>query len=381
MNPSAPDAQEPPSLYSGTGHPRSPEWRHRPKKGERRKRERMRWLMPALFLLLVIASALVALAVMSARGRPLRIPSVRPAAVSAPAAAPLAPAVASREDYSPETIKQLVESARSIRDLKLVVDQMQARSLYAEAAETVRRKLAEAPDSVEMKAILGQLYVRTGRYGDATRLLMEALTADPFNQGARLDLAVALWARGDNASALTVARWLIEAAPTMVDAHKTAARACLGAGWNDQAIEFLRQATDLKPYDMEARNMLALAYLRQGSHARAISHLQDIVKQGGADQVTYFNLAACYAQKRQPDDVVRVMLEASRDLGPATVAAWMDTEDFAPVSSAEVYKNVRGQMMNSVALAAREALRSPKTDAGLGILPSTDIRLRPIEFK
>lgn len=342
----------------------------------------MRWLMPVLFILLVIASALIALAVMSSRGRTIRgLTSTPPPAPAVTLEETRIAAAVAQKDYSPQAIQQLVESAHSVRDLKHVVDQMQARSLYAEAAETVRRKLAETPESVELKALLGQLYVRTGRYNDASRLLVEALTADPVNQGARLDLAIACWARGDNASALTVAKWLLESAPTMEEAHKIAARACLNAGWNDQAIEYLRQATDLKPFDMEARNMLALAYLRQGAHARAISHLQDIIKQGGADQVTYFNLAACYAQKRQPDDVVRVILEASRDLGPGIVAAWMDTEDFAPVRSAEVFKNVRSQMMNSMALAARESLRSPKTDAGLGLLPSADIRLRPIELK
>ena len=380
MNSTQPNDQETQSLYSGTGHPRSPDWGRRSRRGERRKRERLRWLMPVLFILLVIASALVALAVLSARGRTIRALSNTPPPAATPEEMRLA-AAAAQTAYSPQAIQQLVESAHSIRDLKLVVDQMQARSLYAEAAETVRRKLAEAPDSIELKSLLGQLYVRTGRYNDASRLLVEALTADPVNMGARLDLAIACWARGDNASALTIAKWLLEAAPTMEEAHKVAARACLNAGWHDQAIEHLRQATDLKPFDIEARNMLALAYLRQGAHARAISHLQDIIKQGGADQVTYFNLAACYAQKRQPEDVVRVLLEASRDLGPAIVASWMDTEDFAPVRSTEVFKNVRSQMMNSVALASRETLRSPKTDAGLGLLPSADIRLRPIELK
>ena len=127
--------------------------------------------------------------------------------------------------------------------------------------------------------------------------------------------------------------------------------------------------------------MLALTYLRQGVHARAISHLQDIIKAGAADRVAYYNLAVCYAQKRQPEDVARVLIQASEDLGAEQVAPWMETEDFAPVQLTEIFKNTRVQIMNSIAQSSRAHMRSPKTDTGLGILPTMDTRLRQIEFK
>lgn len=374
MKPSETDPADSHTVYS-LPEPRDTEYRAFQKRGSPHPGHLMWWLIPVLLLTVVASTVIVTLAVLSYRDRVSEPEAAEPESDREVPAEPERPAGASAE------VARLMEEALAIRDLKVQVDLLQARGMFAEAAEKVRRQRAVLPQSIELKVLLGRLYFRTGRLNDASRLLLDALSADPGNLGARLDLADTLLSRGDHAGALAAARWLLEAAPAVYEAHIIAARAAISEGWYDRALEHVRNAVDLRPNDMEARNMLALTYLRQGVHARAISHLQDIIKAGAADRVAYYNLAVCYAQKRQPEDVARVLIQASEDLGAEQVAPWMETEDFAPVQLTEIFKHTRVQIMNSIAQSSRAHMRSPKTDTGLGILPTMDTRLRQIEFK
>ncbi|MBP7276082.1 MAG: tetratricopeptide repeat protein [Kiritimatiellae bacterium] len=362
------------TVYS-LSEPGGTEYRHAQRREIPHRRFPRGWLVPMLMLLVMAATVVVTMAVMSYRDRSVKPEVSLPDPAQETPAEPTPPASASVE------ITRLMENARIIRDLKIQVDLLQGRGLYAEAAEKVRRQRAVMPDSTELKVLLGRLYFRTGRLDDAIRLLLDALKDDPGVLGARLDLANALLSRGDHAGALAAARWLLEATPSVMEAHLIAARAALAEGWYDRALEHLREAVDLRPMDMEARNMLALTYLRQGAHARAISHLQDIIKAGAADHVTYYNLAVCYAQKHQPEDTARVLIEASEDLGADQVAPWMEADDFAPVQPTELFKNARMQILNSVAQSTRVQMISPKTDTGLGIMPMMENRYRQIELK
>jgi tetratricopeptide (TPR) repeat protein len=357
-------------------------WRKPPSgRGVRKKRERLPWLMPMLVMLTAAAATLVTLAVLQTRPNDPRAAAAPAAPVVAPVAgAPPAVRAVEAEDV-PAEVHRLISHATTIRDLKQQANMMQGRGLYSEAAELVRRQLSLTPHATELKALLGRLYLNGGRLHDARRMLIETLSADPSNLEARADLARALWAMGDYSGSLAIARWLIEAAPTYEEAHKLAAHACMSAGWNDQAVPFLRLALDLRPMDVEARNMLALAYLRQGAYARAIAHLQDLLKSGAADEATYFNLTAAFAQQRQTEDVVNMLFSSANVLGAERVAAWFSTEDFAPVRAAPMVESARMQLLNSLAQSTRTTLRSPKTDLGLGLMPMTELRTRRIELK
>jgi Flp pilus assembly protein TadD len=377
MNPTPDPKSEAHSIYAQARARHRTQWRKPPAaKGVRKKRERLPWLMPMLVMLAAAAATLVTLAVLQTRNPGSR---AEPAAPAAPGETGPAPEL--EVDAVSAEVHRLIAQAGAVRDLKQQVDVMQGRALFQEAAEHVRRQLTLTPNSTELKALLGQLYLRAGRLNDARRMLIEALSADPSNLDAREDLSRTLWAMGDYSGALAVARWLIESAPTYEEAHKLAAHACLSAGWNEQAVPHLRTAMDLRPADVETRNMLALAYLRQGAHARAIAHLLELIKSGAADETAYFNLTAAYAHQRQAEDVVRMLFDAANVLGAERVAAWFGTDDFAPVRAAPIFEGARLQILNSLAQTTRSTLRSPKTDLGLGIMPKTDLQRQRIELK
>jgi Flp pilus assembly protein TadD len=343
----------------------------------RRRRSRFPWLPFVVAILAAVATMTVALAVLKARGR--HGSGAAPARAAKPA--PVADATPAAGGATLSDINRLLLETTHIRDLKTQVDQMQERGLHAEAAERVRRQMAVTPDSSELKALLGQLYLQSGRLEEARRMLIKALEADPGNMSARLDLARTLLELNENAGSLQVSRWILETSPNIAEVQKLAARACLKAGWNDASVQHLRATIAGHAFDLEARNMLGLAYLRQGGYARAIAHLQQIVKDGSADDVTYFNLAACFAQQRQPEDTVRVLVEAANAFGAEKVVGWMEADDFMPVRTSPVFYAARQQMTASLARDVMLSMKSPKRETGLGLMPVTNIRLRPMEFR
>ena len=52
-----------------------------------------------------------------------------------------------------------------------------------------------------------------------------------------------------------------------------------------------------------------------------------------------------------------------------------------PVRAAPIFEGARLQILNSIAQTTRSTLRSPKTDLGLGIMPTTDLQRQRIELK
>lgn len=364
-------------IYTAGAPKPTPGGSRRISKGTRIKRSRNRWVPPLLFLLAVSATILTLMAFEKISGGKKKSPDRPHAADGIEMLPPPTPPTAASDEPAGQTseIRHLIDQSGAIRDLRHQVDSMQGRGLFAEAAEKVRRQLGASPNSSELKALLGQLYLRVGRLKDARMLLVDALSSDPSNLGARMDLAYTLLNAGDFEGALIVARWVLESAPNLTDAQKVAARACMGAGWNDIAVQHLRIAYDLQSDDLESRNMLALAYLRQGAYARATAHLLDIVKGGGADETTFYNLAVCYAHQRQVEDVTRIFFEAANEIGPAKVAGWLETEDFAPVRATAMFDQARDKLLGSLSQEAKSSLHSPKRDVGLGLMPTVDLRI------
>lgn len=118
-------------------------------------------------------------------------------------------------------------------------------------------RLQRDPSSLAF-AQLADLYRKAGRGRDAVALCREGLARYPQYATARLILAKALVAEGDDDGALAEVSRLLDAAPRDAEAHRLAAEICRRAGRLDVAVEHLEAAVRADPGDRESRALLGL---------------------------------------------------------------------------------------------------------------------------
>ena len=151
-----------------------------------------------------------------------------------------------------------------------------AAELYAQAQEAMRQgrlsdalahtedAVALAPRDVGYRMLLGDLYLKSGRFQSAETTFDDVLTLDPANARASLSIALAQVALGKTYAALTHLNRLSE----------TAAPGDIGlayalVGETDRAIALLEPAARAPDADARVRQNLALAYALAGDWLKA----------------------------------------------------------------------------------------------------------------
>ena len=149
--------------------------------------------------------------------------------------------------------------------------EQQAAALYQQAQAAVQQsQLAQAltlteqavelsPTDTGYRMLLGDLYLKNGRFVSAEQAFTDVLTLDPNNSRATLSVALAQIAQGENGPALTALNRLAQTA-----APGDVGLAFALAGQPGRAIEMLEPAARATDADGRVRQNLALAYALAG---------------------------------------------------------------------------------------------------------------------
>jgi tetratricopeptide (TPR) repeat protein len=141
-----------------------------------------------------------------------------------------------------------------------------------EALSLAERLVEQSPRDVGYRTLLGDLYLKNGRFASAETTFSDVLTLDPDNARASLSLALALTAQGKTMLATAeLDRIADKAAPGDIGL------AYALAGQPARAIQLLEPASRAPEADGRVRQNLALAYAIAGDWAKArVAAAQDV---------------------------------------------------------------------------------------------------------
>jgi tetratricopeptide (TPR) repeat protein len=86
----------------------------------------------------------------------------------------------------------------------------------------------------------------------------------------------------------------------------------LRQGSLDQALDSYERAVEQNPYNVSARNNIAVVYRRRGEHEMALAQYQDIVQKFPDDEWARIGLIACLRVLERTSEKERQIAEAYR---------------------------------------------------------------------
>jgi tetratricopeptide (TPR) repeat protein len=158
-----------------------------------------------------------------------------------------------------------------------------ARSLFAEgrldaAAEQFGLALAMRPSFPEAHLGLAEIRFTQHRYAEAIPEYRAHLTERGTNDGAWINLGVALQRTGQSEAALQAFRRAAELNPQSSLPYRNLAGLLLEKGDDDGAAAQARQAVALRPADPLAHDLLGVALFSQRKLDEAIAQFQESVR-------------------------------------------------------------------------------------------------------
>ena len=159
--------------------------------------------------------------------------------------------------------------AKSAKQAAQYVDKagkMLAKNKLDKAVDYAEQAVAYAPKDAANRALLGQVYLKAGRFVSATQALRDALVLDPANGQAALNLALAQTATGDWSGA----RQTLDLHQNTISAGDRGLALAL-AGDPDSAVQILSEVARGATANATARQNLALALALSGRWAEAKS--------------------------------------------------------------------------------------------------------------
>ncbi|HEX2254489.1 MAG TPA: tetratricopeptide repeat protein [Thermoanaerobaculia bacterium] len=168
-------------------------------------------------------------------------------------------------------------------------------------------------ERIEM--LRGRRAFDVGRYEDAARHFRRALAAAPDSTPARVNLAAALTAAGDRATALAELERVLAQEPGNVTALYNLGTLLVAEGRLVEGIERLRAAVEGSPQDAGLQLELAEALTGLGAPVVAFPHYRRALELGSADERALLGTAAGRVARREYAEA-REVLEAGHAARP-----------------------------------------------------------------
>jgi Flp pilus assembly protein TadD len=207
-----------------------------------------------------------------------------------------------------------------------------AESRLAEAIAPAEQAVELSPTDSGYRMLLGDLYLRNGRFASAEAAFRDVLTLDPSSQRAGISIALTQVAQGRSGEALDVLDRLAEVAPP---ADLGLAYAL--AGQPQRAVEMLEGAARTPGANGRVRQNLALAYALAGEWEKArVTASQDVSPQELNSRLQHW---ASFAQPKASWDQVASLFNttaAPQDPGqPVRLALAPRAQDGTAFAAAE----------------------------------------------
>jgi len=163
------------------------------------------------------------------------------------------------------------------REFKAAVAQYDS-GRYAEAATQLENLVREAPESFEVRELLGLVYSAQSQDARATQHLQKAVLLKPNSTPARTNLAANLARLGKFDLATEQFKKAVELEPRSFDTNHNLGESYVRVGKVAEAAPFLEKAQQINPASYGNGYDLSLAYIQTGRLADARQLLQHLLK-------------------------------------------------------------------------------------------------------
>ncbi|WP_294427592.1 tetratricopeptide repeat protein [uncultured Treponema sp.] len=171
---------------------------------------------------------------------------------------------------------------------------------YSLAAKIFKNLIMEAPDNLDYKMQLGNLYTKAGKDDQALTIFQQVEKADPANFEARIAISGIYRRQQKYEESVTILKNALE---TCEENQKTRAKISYNLGFTyrlmgkyDEAIQCFEEVVEENPSDVLANNHLGAIYALQGKHTKAIEAYNRGLKFDANHPILQFNIAKSYAE-------------------------------------------------------------------------------------
>jgi Flp pilus assembly protein TadD len=185
---------------------------------------------------------------------------------------------------------------------------LQERQKEFSAAEAeYKQVLAVDPHSTEAAIGLTNLYMKSGRLGEAEPLLRRLATERPDDAGIHLQLGRVLAAQSKKDDAITEIQTALQLAPADSDAQREIADLYSSAGKNDLAENTYRALVTTQPKDPELHRGLGQALLRQKKFSEAQQEFLTALRLKRDSPDVYVDLAFAASENKNYELTIRAL--------------------------------------------------------------------------
>src|SRR5260370_10370480 len=185
---------------------------------------------------------------------------------------------------------------------------LQERQKEFSAAEAeYKQVLAVDPHSTEAAIGLSNLYMKSGRLGEAEPLLRRLATERPDDAGIHLQLGRVLAAQSKKDDAITEIQTALKLAPADSDAQREIADLYSSAGKNDLAENTYRALVTTQPKDAELHRGLGQALLRQKKLPEAQQEFLTALRLKRDSSDVYVDLAFAASENKNYELTIRAL--------------------------------------------------------------------------
>ncbi|MGA7295423.1 MAG: tetratricopeptide repeat protein [Terriglobales bacterium] len=178
---------------------------------------------------------------------------------------------------------------------------------FFDAAAEYKEVLVLDPDSTEAAIGLTNIYMKSGRLGDAEPLLRQLAAARPDVAGIHLQLGRVLEAEGKKDDAITELQAALKIAPADTDAQREIAELYATAGKNDLAENAYRALVAAQPKDPELHRGLGRALLLQKKFPEAQEEFLAALRLKRDSPDIYVDLAFAASENKNYDLAIRAL--------------------------------------------------------------------------
>lgn len=212
-----------------------------------------------------------------------------------------------------EVAERLLERALTLgpqnaTTLVLLADAAERRGDPAQTEARLKQALDALPGNPTILSLLTTFYERQGRPGAAAEMMEQLLAARPRDTAVFVRLFGFYLAQGRDSAAESLIERGRRAFEDSIDFDLVAAQAALNFNAPALAEELLLRALQTNPHHLDARRLLALAYLRMGDGDAALAALQPLEKTvSGAENRLAWDLAMAdvYTERREWEAAAR----------------------------------------------------------------------------
>jgi Flp pilus assembly protein TadD len=178
---------------------------------------------------------------------------------------------------------------------------------YTGAEGEYKQVLALDPHSTEAVIGLANLYMKSGRIGEAEPLLRNLAADRPDNAGVHLQLGRVLAAQGKRDDAIPELQTAVKLSPNDAEAQRDLADLYASTGKNDLAEPVYRTLVTAHPNDAELHRALGQALLRQKKFPDAQQELLAAVRLKRDWPDVYVDLAFAASENKNYELAVRAL--------------------------------------------------------------------------